>query len=309
MVRNYNNRITIMLLIVFILDIPCYAHINRRFDMTLSPRVLSNNNKDGAKYKRLSFGRISDGELVYFDQPGVVIRGVSAPDEDEAFEVFKQKGIKPDYLSGLSLGEYSCLYAGGVLSLEDTAFLVRQRAQSMEKAACANPSTMFAVLGAQVDSLKAKDREFYVANLNAPGQVVISLAKDKSQEIKSQLETQGFKVIELAVSGGFHSKFMEPARSELAKVVESMNFSQAQIPIVSNFTAKAHKKPQELKDNLLKQLVSPVLWADCVRFMANSGVDSFFEVGPSKVLRGLLRKINPDLKVTNIEKAEDLSDL
>ena len=226
-----------------------------------------------------------------------------------AFEVFKQKGIKPDYLSGLSLGEYSCLYAGGVLSLEDTAFLVRQRAQSMEKAACANPSTMFAVLGAQVDSLKAKDREFYVANLNAPGQVVISLAKDKSQEIKSQLETQGFKVIELAVSGGFHSKFMEPARSELAKVVESMNFSQAQIPIVSNFTAKAHKKPQELKDNLLKQLVSPVLWADCVRFMANSGVDSFFEVGPSKVLRGLLRKINPDLKVTNIEKAEDLSDL
>ena len=227
------------------------------------------------------------------------------------FEVFKKKGIKPDYLSGLSLGEYSCLYAGGVLSLEDTALLVRQRAQSMEKSAQANPSTMFAVLGAEADLLKdkAKERGFYIANLNAPGQVVISLAKDKSPELKGQLETEGFRVIELAVSGGFHSLFMEPARSELAKVIEAMDFSGAKIPIVSNFTARAHQKPQEIKDNLLKQLVSPVLWEQGIKFMAASGVDSFFEIGPSKVLRGLLRKINSDLKVTNIEKAEDLNDL
>lgn len=228
-----------------------------------------------------------------------------------AFEAFKAKAEQPDYLSGLSLGEYSCLYAGGVLSLEDTVALVKQRAQSMEKAAKANPSAMFAVIGADLEALKEKASQlgFYVANLNAPGQIVISLAKDTSQAIKENLEADGLRVIELAVSGGFHSPFMAQAKLELAEVIEPMDFSGARIPIVSNFTACSHSRAQEIKDNLLSQLVSPVLWMKGVEFMAGTGVDSFFEVGPGKVLRGLMRKINSGLKVTNIEKAEDLNNL
>jgi len=225
-----------------------------------------------------------------------------------AYEVFKEKNIKVDYLSGLSLGEYSCLYAAGSLALEDLIILVRERAKAMQEAARQNPSTMFAVLGVEREVLEelAKTKKFYIANLNSPKQIVISLAKDDKEKIKEILESEGFKVIELAVSGGFHSPFMEPAKDYLASVIGKMRFSDAKIPIVSNFTAKAHTEPEQIKRNLLEQLTSPVLWKDCVEYMAEKGSESFFEVGPSRVLKGLIRKINPQIKVINIEKKEDL---
>ncbi len=115
--------------------------------------------------------------------------------------------------------------------------------------------------------------------------------------------------MELDVGGGFHSQFMQPAKKHLEKVLMSMQFSDAKIPIVSNFTAKPATKNEEIKKNLLEQLTSTVLWKDCVEFMSKNRVDTFFEVGPSKVLRGLIRKINPELKVINIEKKEDLDSI
>ena len=225
-----------------------------------------------------------------------------------AYQAFKEKNIKVNYLSGLSLGEYSCLHAAGSLSLEDLFVLVRERAKSMQEAARNNPSTMFAVMGAQKDALEelAKDKSFYIANINSPKQIVISLAKDNRQAVKQVLESKGLKVIELAVSGGFHSPFMESAKSHLGSVMEKMNFSNAKIPIVSNFTANAHTDKEQIKHNLLEQLTSPVLWKGCIEFMMGKGVDSFFEIGPSKVLKGLMRKINPQVKVVNIERKEDL---
>jgi len=228
-----------------------------------------------------------------------------------AFSVFKDSGITIDYLSGLSLGEYSCLYAAQVLSLEDLVSLVKERAQAMQKAAAMNPSTMFAVIGATREVLEEKSSTegFYLANMNSPQQIVISLSIDDKEKVKGSLESLGLRVVELAVSGGFHSPFMEPAKEHLAAVIGKMNFSDAEIPIVSNFTAQAHTKADEIKNNLLDQLVSPVLWNDCIGFMTSKGVDSFFEVGPSKVLRGLMRKINSDLKVINIDKKEDLDKL
>jgi len=224
-----------------------------------------------------------------------------------AFEVFKTKNIKVDYFSGLSLGEYSCLYASGVLSLEDVINLVRVRAKAMQEAASLSSATMFAVIGLSRECLEEKSQSlsFYIANINSPQQIVISLDRAKKENIKKELETQGGRVIELSVSGGFHSPFMDPAKAALARAVESLNFSEALIPIVSNVTARSHTKPEEIKANLIKQLNSTVLWNDCVDFMITEGVDQFFEVGPSKVLKGLMRKINPQIKVINIEKKED----
>lgn len=225
-----------------------------------------------------------------------------------AFEVFRQKNLKIDYLSGLSLGEYSCLYAAEVLSLENLIVLVRKRAEAMQKAAKVNSSIMFAILGQEENFLRgvAKEENFYIANINSPQQIVISVAMDKKEGIRKILEAKGAKVIELEVSGGFHSPFMNSAKEDLAKVVEEMEFSQAKIPIVSNFTALAHTDAEEIKKNLLEQLTAPVLWKNCMEFMIKAGVSSFFEVGPSKILRGLARKINREAKVINIEKKEDL---
>lgn len=224
-----------------------------------------------------------------------------------ALEVFKtSKNENIDYLAGLSLGEYSCLYAAGALSLEDTVRLVKVRAQAMQKAAAQNSSTMLAVIGMERLALADKAREygFYLANINSGTQIVISLKKEDKEKVFKALEGLA-KVIELDVSGGFHSPFMLAAKEVLKQAVDNLEFSAARIPIVSNVNAKPVSAAQEIKDNLVEQMVSPVLWKDCIDFMAGQGVDLFFEVGPSKVLKGLMRKINPGLKVVNIEKKED----
>jgi len=225
-----------------------------------------------------------------------------------AYEVFKSKKIEADYVSGLSLGEYTCLYAAGVLSLEDLVRLVEARGRAMKEAAEVNPSTMLAVIGADRVSLEAQAGAgaFYIANLNCPGQVVISLKAQDKQRVKDDLAAAGLKVVELAVSGGFHSPFMAPAKETLTRVMAEMDFRDAGIPLVSNFTARAHTRGEEIKNNLREQLVSPVLWNGCVDFMTGRGVFLFFEVGPGRVLRGLMRKINRQVEVVNIEKEEDL---
>jgi len=228
-----------------------------------------------------------------------------------AYRVFKEKNLKIDYLAGLSLGEYSCLYAAEVLSLEDVVKLVQLRAKAMQEAAAKSEATMFAVIGLERKLLaeKAKELSFYIANINSPVQTVVSLERAKRGQIKKGLEAQGARVIELAVSGGFHSPFMDPAKEALAKGVASLNFRPAAIPIVSNATACAHSQPEEIKANLIQQLNSTVLWNDCVSYMIKQGVFEFFEIGPGKVLKGLMRKINPEVKVINIDKVEDLEDL
>jgi len=227
------------------------------------------------------------------------------------FEVLKSKGFKADYLAGLSLGEYSCLYPAGVLSLEDLTRLVRERGRAMQEAALNSNSTMLAVLGLEKEQLEplAVKCGFYIANLNAPGQVVISLAKTDVGAVRATLEALPAKVISLEVSGGFHSPFVAPAKKRLEKIIDSLVFKGAAIPVVSNFTGQAHTMAGEIKVNLLEQLTSPVRWVDCVRFMVAQGVSEFYEVGPSKVLKGLLRKIDPRLKVVNIEKKEDLDNI
>ncbi len=225
-----------------------------------------------------------------------------------AYQQIRDQLRKVVFLSGLSLGEYSCLYAAEVLSLDEVITLVKTRAEAMQKAADSNPSSMLAVIGTTKKALEIKEKElgFYIANINAPSQVVISVKKEAKHKLKTTLEEEGLKVVELAVSGGFHSPFMEPAKAELKEVIDKLRFCKAQIPIVSNVTATSHTEASQIKENLLAQLVSPVLWAKSVEYMAKRGVSCFYEVGPAKVLRALIRKIDKSLKVTNVESKEDI---
>jgi [acyl-carrier-protein] S-malonyltransferase len=228
-----------------------------------------------------------------------------------AYELSKPNLGDVEFVLGLSLGEYSCLYAGGVLCLEDLILLVKARGQAMQKAAKVNPSSMLAVIGANRGDLESKQRDlgFYISNLNAPSQVVVSTQEKNKNELKNKLEKEGLRVIELKISGGFHSPFMEPAREELKKVIANFEFSNAAIPIVSNVTAGQEVKSEKIKENLLKQLVSPVLWMDSIKYLSDKGINNFYEIGPSKVLKGLLRKIDRNLNVINIEKKEDIDKL
>jgi len=227
-----------------------------------------------------------------------------------SFEVFKGENIKIDYFSGLSLGEYSCLYPAGVLTLEDLVILVRERALAIQRASESHLSCMFAVIGLEEETLKTKQNlGFYIANINSPKQIVISLSQNNKAKVKDALIALGAKVVELEVSGGFHSPFMEDAKNRLENVINNINFNDAQIPVVSNFTARSHIYKEDIKSNLINQLTHKVLWKQCVEFMTSQGVDTFFEVGPNHVLKGILRKINARLKVINIEKKEDLDAL
>ena len=250
-------------------------------------------------------GSPEDLKKTYFQQ--MTILAVSAV----CFEFFRAKNVKIDFLSGLSLGEYTCLYPAQAVSLRDLIYLVKERATAMEEASHISSSCMFAVIGLERNILQdlSKNETFFLANINSSQQIAISLSRENKQKVKEVLESKGARVIELDVGGGFHSEFMQPAKKHLGKVLQAIQFDDAKIPIVSNFTALPATNAAEIKRNLLEQLTSTVLWKDCVEFMSKNAVDTFFEVGPSKVLRGLIRKINPELKVVNIEKKEDLDNL
>ncbi len=219
-----------------------------------------------------------------------------------AWELLKEKQISlPQYFAGLSLGEYTAVYASGMLNFEQALYLVKSRAELMEKAAFNNPSTMLAVLGLKETVIKeASLKGCYVANLNSPSQVVVSVSKQEKETIQNELVSAGAKrVVELNVSGGFHSPFMEEASQKLKERIAKMEFTDCKIPVISNADAAPHTKAAEIKENLVKQLTLPVLWQKSIEYMAQQKINIFYEVGPGKVLKGLLRKIDSSLKVKN----------
>ena len=205
--------------------------------------------------------------------------------------------FKPEMVAGHSLGELSALVANGVLTFEDGLKLVSQRALAMQKACEAQESTMAAVLGLEdtvVEEICAGvDGVVVAANYNCPGQLVISgeiTAIDKACEV---LKEKGAKrALKLPVGGAFHSPLMEPAREELAEAISNTVFSEPTCPVYQNVVAKAVTSPDEIKENLIAQLTAPVRWTQCVQAMIADGGTEFIEVGPGKVLQGLMRKID-----------------
>lgn len=211
----------------------------------------------------------------------------------------RQFGIQPDYTAGHSLGEYSALVASGALSFEDAVFAVRRRGQLMEEAVPNKEGTMAAVLGLDrvklAELTKAVTDEGHpvqLANLNCPGQIVISGSKIGVEAASAKAREAGAKrVIQLDVSGPFHSEMMKPAAEKFAAVLDGIELKDAIVPVIGNVTAKPMSKASDIKEKLLQQLYSPVLWEDSVKQMLELGVDTFIEIGPGKVLSGLVKKV------------------
>ena len=218
----------------------------------------------------------------------------------------KSLNEKPDMVAGHSLGEFSALVANGTLSFEDGLKLVHARALAMQKACEANPSTMAAILGLPDETveevLHGIDEVVVTANYNCPGQLVIS-GSNKGIEIACEkLKAAGAKrVLPLNVGGAFHSPLMEPARKELAEAIMNTKFSQPSCPVYQNVNAAPVSDPEEIKTNLIAQLTASVRWTHTVRNMLSDGASSFLEIGPGKVLQGLIKKVNPDAETAGIQ--------
>jgi [acyl-carrier-protein] S-malonyltransferase len=229
-----------------------------------------------------------------------------------AWEIVKPAlEAEPEFFAGLSLGEYTAVYASGMLDFEQALKLVQTRAELMEKAAVSNPSVMLAVLKLSPEEIKqAGLNNCYIANLNSPSQVVVSVAKQDKDRIIQELTGLGAKrVVELNLSGGFHSPFMEQAVTGIRDKIEALDFTDSRVPVVSNVDAQAYTQAKTIKKNLLKQMVCPVLWQKSVEYMSRVGVKEFYEIGPGQVLKGLLRKIDPCLKVENFGRVEEFKNL
>jgi len=214
--------------------------------------------------------------------------------------------FKPDMTAGHSLGEFSALVAAGALSFEDGLRLVSARAQAMQKACELKPSTMAAVLALPDEKVEeicsGVDGVVVCANYNCPGQIVISgeePAIDKACELL--LAAGAKRALKLKVSGAFHSPCMEPARAELAVAIDNTRFAVPACPVFQNVDAMAHTDPVEIKANLIAQLTAPVRWTQTVRNMIAAGASEFVELGPGKVLQGLISKISREVTVSGYQ--------
>lgn len=214
------------------------------------------------------------------------------------------EAFQPDMVAGHSLGEFSALVANGVLNFEDGLQLVSQRALAMQKACELQPSTMAAVLNLPDDVVERicaeTDGVVVAANYNCPGQLVISGEVSAIEAACEKMKDAGARrALVLPVGGAFHSPLMEPAREELANAIENTNFATAKCPIYQNVSTKAVSDSKEIKNNLIAQLTAPVKWTQSVQNMIIDGAEIFTEVGPGKVLQGLVRKINSEVKTSS----------
>lgn len=225
------------------------------------------------------------------------------------YELIKGK-IKYDAVAGHSLGEYTALYAGGVLSLEDVSKIVKKRGELMQKA---GNGAMLAVIGLDeksvesvVDSLKDKG-VIAVANYNSPEQVVISGEKRLIEEAEEHFRSLSAKrIVKLQVSGAFHSPLMKKASDELNKLIEKTSFNPPNALFYPNVIGSNEQNPNKIKYFLSLQMLSPVQWKRTIEAMVSDGIDTFIEIGPGKVLSGLLKRITPNKSSFNIEKPSDI---
>ncbi len=231
--------------------------------------------------------------------------------------VLRKSGIQPMVSAGHSLGEYSALTAAESLSDYDALKLVKKRGELMHREALSNPGTMAAILGMSVEDVeeivaKAGDSGVLaVANHNTAEQIVITGEQGPLSKAVEMVKKNGGKAIPLKVSGAWHCLLMEKAVEDFRQFMKDIPFSPPQTMILFNTTAKSETGPQEIKELMAKQLISPVKWYDIILNMVSSGVDTFMEVGPKKVLTGLVKKILPrdtEAKIYNIEDAQSLED-
>ncbi len=237
-------------------------------------------------------------------QPAIVTASIAA------FEVFKAKSnLIPSFIAGLSLGEYSALIAAGALTFDDGIHLINRRGQLMEEASRKYPGKMAAVLDLSVEEVKeiCLKSGAEIANLNCPGQIVITGKAEAVNQAMELCNQSGAKrVIPLEVSGGFHSSLMFEASVELKLILDNLSISEPRVPVISNYTAQPQYKVGQIIENLVYQIRSSVRWEESMKFILSQGVTNFYEFGPGKVLKGLMRRIDSNAQVINIEKKSDI---
>jgi [acyl-carrier-protein] S-malonyltransferase len=222
-------------------------------------------------------------------------------------------GIYPTIVAGHSLGELTAYYASKVLSFKDALCLIKERGQAMANATESGSSGMAAVLGQSIDTIQSiltpyHDAPVTIANINCPGQIVISGEINALNHVITDLKTKGAKVISLPVSGAFHSPLMTPAHRHLRSVVDTLSFSDAAYPIILNRTGQPESSASSLKDNIPKHVISSVQWIRSIQYMATQ-CDLIIECGSGKVLSGLIKKIDPEIRVVSVSNLESISTL
>lgn len=210
--------------------------------------------------------------------------------------------------AGLSLGEYTAMVFAGVMDFEDGLTLVQRRGAAMQEASDATPSGMVSILGlerVQVEALCEKvrgDEVLRIANLLCPGNIVVSGTVAACERAAEAAQSFGaMKAVPLAVAGAFHTPIMRPADERLAEALAQVPMHKPRIPVVSNVDARPHDSPEEIRDLLVKQVLQPVLWEESMRYLIGQGFDQFYEVGPGRVLRGLLRRIDRKIVCNSVE--------
>jgi [acyl-carrier-protein] S-malonyltransferase len=236
-----------------------------------------------------------------FTQPAIFLH---------SYALYKKLGEKPDMVAGHSLGEFTALAAAGVLPFETALELVSLRGKLMQEAGTINPGTMAAIIGMDdeiVDNIceeatKTINKPVVPANYNCPGQLVISGDIDAVKKAVDLAKEKGCRIATLLpVSGAFHSPLMKPAYDAFKEKVDTISFSDAEFPVYSNYTASATTAADQLKSNILDQLMSPVRWTETLINMNQNGADSFTEVGPGKVLQGLVKRTLKDVEINGHE--------
>ena len=229
-------------------------------------------------------------------------------------KLLEEKGIKPDFVAGHSVGEYAAFGAAGYLSIEDAVKLTAARGKFMNDVAQKVNGGMAAIIGLESDKiievLKTVDGVVEAVNFNEPKQTVIAGEKDAIERACAALKEAGARrALPLAVSGPFHSSLMKEAGEELKKEAEKYNFKMTDVKLIANTTAEIIKNVDEIKAEIYAQSFGPVKWVDTVKKMKAEGVTTIYEIGPGKVLSGLIKKIDKEFEIKNIEKLEDLQNI
>jgi len=249
-------------------------------------------------------GPAEELDTTVVSQPAIFTLSVAA------LELLKVK--QPDVVAqceaaaGLSLGEYTALTFAGVFTFEDGLRLVQKRGQAMQDASDAVPSGMVSIIGkelAEVEAICGKnhgDGVLQVANILCPGNIVVSGSLEACERVAEQAAAERFNAIPLAVAGAFHTSLMKPADEVLAKALSETKMQPPSIPVISNVDAEAHHEPEAIKSVLVRQILSPVLWEQSIRKLLAEGFDTFYEVGPGRVLRGLMKRIDRKAKCEGV---------
>jgi len=236
-----------------------------------------------------------------FTQPAIFLHSIA---------LFNTLDATPDMVAGHSLGEFSALVACGAIAFEDALKIVRRRGELMQKAGENNPGTMAAVIGMDDEvverickqATEEVGKEVIAANFNCPGQVVISGDEEAIDKAVALLKQEGCRLAKkLPVSGAFHSSLMQPAYDGLKESLEKLDISKPNCPIYSNYTAEPTTDPEEIRSNVLHQLLNPVRWTQTLQNMHENGADTFVEVGPGKVLQGLVKRTLDDVEINGYE--------